>query len=412
MEILWASHIIPYPAKSGVHLRSYNLLRGLAAKHDVDLLAFIQEAWLDVFYPSREEGMEECARELGKFCRSVRFLTIDSLKRSGGKRRTAVEGLICPTSYTIRWLQSARAHAAFADAARRVSYSLVHFDTIGLAPFRGHFAGTPATLGHHNIESHMLTRRAENERNIAKRLYFRLEGARVRHYESRVASDFDLHITCSELDCERLRAVAPSVRVVAVPNGVDAEYFKPAHRDSTVRSLIFVGSLNWYPNVDAVLFLLREIWPLVKATIPELRLDLVGSAPPPHIIELAAALQDVKVHGFVDDVRPLMDAASLYVCPIRDGGGTKLKILDAFAMQQCVVAHPIACEGIDVIPGRHVEFAESAAAFAATITRLLQRPSERADMGRAARQLVVERYSFSEIGRRLCDVFEAVAVPR
>jgi polysaccharide biosynthesis protein PslH len=107
-----------------------------------------------------------------------------------------------------------------------------------------------------------------------------------------------------------------------------------------------------------------------------------------------------------------MDAASLYVCPIRDGGGTKLKILDAFAMQQCVVAHPIACEGIDVVPGRHAEFAESAAAFAASITRLLQRPSERADMGRAARQLVVERYSFSEIGRRLCDVFEAVAVPR
>jgi glycosyltransferase involved in cell wall biosynthesis len=409
MEILWASHIIPYPPKSGVHLRSYNLLRGLAASHDVDLLAFIQEPWLDVFYPSRREGLEECARELGKLCRSVRFLPINSLKRSGGKLRTAVEGLICPTSYTIRWLQSAQAHAAFAEAAQRASYSLVHFDTIGLAPFRAHFSGTPATLGHHNIESHMLTRRAENERNFARHLYFRLEGARVRNYESRMAGEFDLHITCSELDGARLRAAAPSARVVAVPNGVDAEYFQPTHRDSTVPSLIFVGSLNWYPNVDAVLFLLREVWPIAKARHPDLRLDIVGSVPPKSVLDLAAGLMDVRVHGFVDDVRPLMDEATLYVCPIRDGGGTKLKLLDAFAMEQCVIAHPVACEGIDVSPGVNVQLAESAETFAEAIDRLVGDRAARLAMGRAARSLVVEQYAFSQIGRQLCGLFESTA---
>jgi polysaccharide biosynthesis protein PslH len=412
MRVLWASHFIPYPPKSGMHLRSYHLLRGVAAKHDVDLIAFVQESWLRIFYPSCEEGLQDCAEQLGRICRSVRFHAIDNLKRPGGKWRTALEGLVCPATYTIRCFQSRDALRTFKELASRESFAVAHFDTIGLAPFRGLFHGTPATLGHHNIESHMLLRRAANEKHPLKSLYFWQEGKRVQQYEAQVADSFGAHITCSDLDGARLRAIAPQANAVTIPNGVDIEYFHATRVESPPPSLIFVGSLNWYPNVDAVLFLLREIWPLVKTAVPALRLDVVGSAPPPHIIELAAALRDVKVHGFVDDVRPLMDAASLYVCPIRDGGGTKLKILDAFAMQQCVVAHPIACEGIDVVPGRHAEFAESAAAFAASITRLLQRPSERADMGRAARQLVVERYSFSEIGRRLCDVFEAVAVPR
>jgi glycosyltransferase involved in cell wall biosynthesis len=103
--------------------------------------------------------------------------------------------------------------------------------------------------------------------------------------------------------------------------------------------------------VDAVLFLLKQVWPAVKAAVPVLQLDIVGSAPPQSVLETAAPLNDVRVHGFVNDVRPLMDAATLYVCPIRDGGGTKLKLLDAFAMQKCVIAHPIACEGIDVNTG-------------------------------------------------------------
>jgi polysaccharide biosynthesis protein PslH len=409
MRVLWASHVIPYPPKSGVHLRSYNLLRGIASRHDVDLLSFVQEPWLDVFYSSRQAGLEECASELGKLCRSVQFLPIDNLKRWKGKLRTAAEGLICPTSYTIRWLQSGQAHAAFASAASRNSYSLVHFDTIGLAPFRKHFSQTPASLGHHNIESHMLTRRGANERNHLKRMYFLLEGERVRRYEARVAGDFELHTTCSELDSARLHAVAPSILPVTVPNGVDTEYFRPTPSESTLPSLIFVGSLNWYPNVDAVLFLLREVWPKAKERHPDLRLDIVGSAPPPSVLGLAAGLNDVQVHGFVDDVRPLMDAATIYVCPIRDGGGTKLKVLDAFAMEKCVIAHPVACEGIHVSPDVNVKLAETAESFVDAIDRLMKDPSARQAMGRAARRLVVERYSFSQIGQQLCDLFESTA---
>jgi polysaccharide biosynthesis protein PslH len=411
MRVLWASHIIPYPPKSGVHLRTFHLLKGVAAKHDVDLIAFIQEPWLRVFYPSRQEALEDCERELGRLCRSVRLVGIDSLKRPGGKWRTALEGLILPSSYTIRWLQSAESWRTFAEAAQLGSYALAHFDTLGLAPFRRLFEGVPATLGHQNIESHMMLRRAANEHNPLKRLYYLQEGLRVGRYEARIAAGFAAHITCSDLDSARLRAIAPQANAVAIPNGVDVEYFQPTRVEGVPRSLVFVGSLNWYPNVSAVRFLLSEVWPLLKAAVPDLQLNIVGSAPPQSIRDLAAASKDVTVHGFVSDVRPLMNAATLYVCPIRDGGGTKLKLLDAFAMQKCVVAHPVACEGIDVTPGRNVELADSAESFVKSIRRLLLQPRTREEMGLAARELVVERYAFAEIGRRVAELFELLGDP-
>lgn len=409
MRVLWASHVIPYPPKSGVHQRCYHLLRAVASRHDVDLIAFAQEPWLKIFYPSREAALEDCRRELSGICRSVTFLPIESVMRRGGQARTALEALVCPLSYTTRWLQSAAARQAFMTAAKE-PYDLVHLDTIGLGPYRPFFPATPATLGHHNVESHMLQRRAASESNAFKRAYFRHEAGRVRRYEAKTAKQYAAHVTCSELDCDRLRAVIGPANVRAIPNGVDIEYFRRADTGHADRpSIIFVGSLNFYPNVDAVLFLLKEIWPLVKAATPELRLDIVGSAPPKNVVELAAASKDVRVHGYVDDVRPLMEAATLYVCPIRDGGGTKLKLLDAFAMQKCVIAHPIASEGIAVTAGRNVELADNAVEFAEAIQRLLADPVGRESRGRAARELVVQRYSFAEIGRELCEVFESAA---
>jgi polysaccharide biosynthesis protein PslH len=191
MRILWVSHIIPYPPKSGVHLRSYNLLRAVAMQNEVDLVAFVQEPWLRIFYASREEAIEDCERHLLQFCRSVRFLSIEKLARPLGKARTALEGLFLPQCYTIRWLQGDAARRVFADLSTNSSYELVHFDTLSLAPFRPLFSKVPATLGHHNVESQILHRRAENEGNWLKQMYFNQESRRVRSYEAAYQRDFD-----------------------------------------------------------------------------------------------------------------------------------------------------------------------------------------------------------------------------
>lgn len=401
MQILWVSHVVPYPPKAGVLLRAHYLLKSVAERHPVDLVAFVQRPLIETYYSTLEEGLDDCRRTLERFCRSVTFLPIAAIERPFGKVRTALEGLLLKECYMARWLRSDAATQVLLRLAQQHRYDLAHFDVICLAPYRRLLPQVPATLGYHNIESHMLLRRAEKDRHLLRKLYFWQEGKRLARYEQRVADQFAGHITCSELDSARLREVMPDVEPVCIPNGVDVDYFSPLRGSTRRHSLVFVSTLTWYPNVDAALFLLREIWPALKELVPDVTLDIIGAGAPASLVELARASGGVTLHGFVPDIRPLVDAAAIFVCPIRDGGGTKLKVLDAFAMAKCVVAHPIACEGIDVTDGVDVVLAESGPEFAQRLASLLRDDERRLAIGTAARELVVSRYAFDAIGRGL-----------
>jgi polysaccharide biosynthesis protein PslH len=408
MNVLWLAHAIPYPPKAGFLSRSYNLLRELARRQDVDLIAFIQEQWVKTLFPSVNEGLEESRRALQGFCRKVTFLPIDHVRSPWGKRLTALRALLDGSTYTMSWLVSEPARAAIARELAVNRYDLVHFDTIGLAPYRNETGAIPATLTHHNIESHMLRRRADNTRNPAVRGYFRREAHRLEQAERHAAARFATHITCSDLDRERLHQIAPAADIVVIPNGVDCDFFTSAGPPTRPDSVIFVGSMNWYPNVDAMLFFLREIWPRLKERVPTATMDIAGSSPSDSLRSLARSLPDVAVHGYLPDVRPLMDSAAVFACPIRDGGGTKLKLLDAFAMKKCVVAHPIACEGINVTAGENVVLATTADEFAVEISRLFADDSRRVAIAAAARQLAERQYSFRRIGEQLNALVEEV----
>jgi glycosyltransferase involved in cell wall biosynthesis len=409
MQVLWLSHVVPYPPKAGVLLRAYHLLKGVAARHDVHLVAFIQRPLLATFYPDLDAGLAECRAELSRFCQSISLLPIEQAERPLGKIRTAAESLFRGSGYTATWLDGPRAAATIERMARKRRYDVAHFDHISLASYRNRLASVPATLGHHNAEAHMMIRRAALDPNYGRRLYFRQEGVRLGRYEGRVADWFRLHVTCSELDSDRLRATMPAARFLAVPNGVDPDYFAPAGLEQRPDSVVFVGTMSWYPNVDAVTFFLREVWPLLRARVPTVTFDIVGADAPVELRELAARSPGVTLHGFVPEIRPIIERAALYVCPIRDGGGTKLKILDALAMSKCVLAHPVACEGISVSPGVDVVFAQSADEFASQAAALLASPERRRAIGAAARQLATSKYNFAALADRLASALVAVA---
>jgi polysaccharide biosynthesis protein PslH len=409
MRILWMSHVVPYPPKAGVLLRAHYLLRSLADAHDVDLVAFIQEPLLQTFYEDLSTGLTECRRALEESCRSVLLLPIDRARRRHGQIRTAIECLAAPGGYVGSWLYSATARDEIRRHVAPVRYDAAHFDSISVARYRPEVREASALLGHHNAESHMLSRRADNQTGIVSRMYFAREARRLAQFERAVAPSFAEHITCSDLDAERLRETMPCARMSTVPNGVDIDYFQPIGLDERPNSLIFVGTMNWYPNVQAVMFLLTEIWPILRGLVPTVTLDIIGAGAPKQLLDVAKSCQGVAVHGYVDDIRPLMDSASVFVCPIRDGGGTKLKILDAFAMAKCVVAHPVACEGIRVTAQANVSLAASAAEFVVSIRDLLAERSKRRSMGEAARRLVEAEYSFASIGRAFVGIVERVA---
>ena len=225
-RVLWISHVIPYPPAAGVLLRAFNLVKAIGAQHELTLVAFIQESWLRTCFGDVERGLAACRRELERHCVAVIFLPIERWRRVAGKYRTALESMVTPGGYMKGWLQGPHANRLFRSLGDE-SFDLVHFDTISLAPFRRHFKAIPTTLGHHNIESHMLLRRAANERNPLKKLYFWQEGRRLRRYERRVCNQFAVNLTCSDLDSERLLAVSPLAKVRTIPNGVDCNYFQP-----------------------------------------------------------------------------------------------------------------------------------------------------------------------------------------
>lgn len=402
MRILWLSHLIPYPPKGGVLQRSFNLLKQVSQYHDVDLMAFNQVALLD---PILKEGPQAAFTALSDFCTDIEFFEIPNLRNPRAVTTLVFKSLFFEP-YNISWLKSGEFSFRLSRRIENYSYDLVHFDTISLLPYFKLLPTSVATcLDHHNIESYMLRRRACNEKNVLKKAYFRQEGIRLGKYERSYCPQFSLNITCSDIDTTRLLEIAPNANVLTIPNGVDLEYFKPLVNSQDNR-IIFVGTMNWYPNIEAVLYLAKDIWPLLKAKNPSLVCDIIGANPPAIVRDLANECSDFHIHGFVDDVRPFIRTAAVYVCPIRDGGGTKLKVLDAMAMGKAIVAHPIACEGIRVTHDVNVLIADGAKQFVDSITTLIANPSKRKALGSAARTLVENLYGYDAIGLQLSEAFE------
>jgi glycosyltransferase involved in cell wall biosynthesis len=409
-KILWLSHLVPYPPKGGVLQRSYNLLKELARYHDVYLLALIQPGLAGSQEQSLDDFLVEAERHLGKFCARVKFFKLPHLQKRHWKPLEAARALLLNQSYTISWLRCNEANLQVSEWHKAERFDVVHCDTISLMPMALQCNGAKVGLNHHNIESHMLFRRSSKERNLFAKIYFYLEARKVLSYEKRWCPLADVNLTCSDLDAERLREIVGPIRTSVVENGVDLSYFDPdPHVPVKDGSLIFAGGLGWYPNRDAMRHFVTDIWPLIAREHPGCVMNLVGRGRDDQISKATLDYPgQFVIHGFVDDVRSYLSTAAVYVCPIRDGGGTKLKMLDAMAMKKAIVAYSEACEGLGVEDGKHVIIVDSAADFAKSVISLFFDEGRRVALGDEARRLVEEKYSFESIGHGLADLYASI----
>jgi sugar transferase (PEP-CTERM/EpsH1 system associated) len=401
MNLLWISQNIPYPPKTGVLQRNYNLLREASRLADVYLLAVFKRDILPGEY-----DLEEAKRELGKLCRHIEVVHLPIESSRTALYRMALTSLFTKDPLSVNWVKSPGMRQQLRQLMNKVKFDLVHFDTISLAAYRNEVGQTPKILNHHNIESHLLKRRTLFEKNPLKRLYYALEGEKLERYERKACAEFDTNFTVSELDKQRLLELVPAARADVIANGVDVEYFNPGAEAVVPGNLLMASGMNWFPNRDAVLYMCNEIWPLLTAQMPELSWTVVGASPPQQVLELAANDKRVSVTGFVDDVRPYLSRAEIYLCPMRDGGGTRVKILDALAMGKAIVSTTMACEGIDVTPGKNVLFADSPREFVEQIQRLRNDATLRVNLGREARKFVVDHYSWPVIGQNLSAIYK------
>ncbi len=410
MKILWLSHLVPYPPKGGVLQRSFYLLRELSKHHEIDLLAFNQKGLIAPLYKGDvARGLADAQNELSKICNDVKFFDIESDAKPSGKIVLALTSLFSRYPYTINWLRSEAFSKALSEQISRENYDLVHFDTISLDIFRHLIGNLPCVLDHHNIESHMLLRRSSQEKSLIKKGYFFQEGVRLQRFEKKVCPEYWGHITCSDIDSERLRTLTPKSDIKTIPNGVDTNFFAPKGLEQDEKTLVFVGTMSWYPNIEAVLFICNEIMPRLRLLRPGIQLQVIGANPPEQIKKFALEHDDIHVLGFVNEVRDYIERATVYVCPIMDGGGTKLKILDALAMEKPIIAHHIASEGINVTDGENILLADQADEYAELIVRLMEFPGERVSLGKAARKLALEQYDYTSIGKCLSDYYIKLA---
>ena len=403
MRVLWLSHFVPYPPTGhGALQRTHHLLREAARRHEVHVVA---RAAPGSFFGA--EALANAERALGEIAASVRLFPIAPDAR--GTRRAAYAALASAggRTYWERWLWSAAMYAHTAELMRRHRFDLVHADAVFLAPYLRAVPGVPLALNHHNLESHLLRRRAAAHPSRARAAFFARQAQRVAALERRVAPQAAVNLTVSDLDGDRLAEIAPGTRNVTVPNGVDTAYFRATPGISPVpRSLVFAGGMDWFPNHAAMQWLATELWPLLARDEPERSITVVGRNPPRAVLELAQRDGRVRVLGYVDDVRPHIDRAAVYVCPIKVGGGTRLKILDALAMARPLVSTAIGVEGLGLTEGTHYLGAETPAEFSAQLRRLDDDPTLGERLATAGRAFVEKHYTWPKIGIALNDAYD------
>ena len=385
MRIVWVKVGGLWPLDTGGRLRSFHILRELARRHAVTVLtthgpgddpvglaAQLPEARVvSVPHASAKQGSARFALALARSWLSPR--PVELLKWRVPELRRKAQGL----------LAEGAADVCVADFLASVPN----------VPFGG---AIPVVLFEHNVEHQIWKRLHDTERRSWRRLLLALEWRKVRHCESRACAEASLTLSVSEVD-RRCLGAAAGARIEAIPTGVDTQFFHPRPAAERPGHLAFSGSMDWYPNEDGILDFLERAWPRIRDRAPHATLTVVGRNPRKHLRRAAAAAGGVTVTGTVDDIRPLVARAALYVAPLRVGGGTRLKLFEALAMGKAVVATRVAAEGLPMVPGLHYIAADSPADFAAGVVGLLADPRRREALGAAGRRLVEERHSWPSV---------------
>ena len=392
MKILWLNAGLLLPLDKGGKLRTWHLMRHLARRHDITYLSFSDATQT----AADRDGMLEVCR---------RLVTVPRRDPGKGTARfylDAARHLLDPVPYAVAKYRSRTYGERLSALLQQDRFDAIVCDFLPPVVNLPERLPCPAILFTHNVEAEIWRRHAETARQVVSRRLLARQWRRMLRFERAALARFDLVLAVSEVDgrtFERLYPGALRRPVHVVQTGVDTGYFTPQSDGTdagTSRALVFTGSMDWLPNEDGMTFFAREILPLVRRAEPAASLSIVGRTPTPAVRRLADEA-GIEVTGRVEDVRPHIAAGAIYVVPLRIGGGTRLKIFEAMAMGKAVVSTTIGAEGLPVTHGDTIVIADSPAAFADAVVRLLRDPGERQRLGAAARRLVVDRYDWSAV---------------
>ncbi len=383
-QVLVLDEEVPFPTNTGKKTRTLNLLTVLARDFEIEMVVHKNNATEDALAALRSRGIGV----------QVAPSKIPSKAGLGFPFRLA-RSLFSTFPYSVTSHYRPEYRELMRTKVASGGFALVHCEWTPYARYREAHS-VPWVVAAHNVEHLIWERLAKNERLLPKREFLKVQARRMRRFESQVFSTIPYATAVSEGDAQTLRGFGCR-RVEVVPNGVDTEYFDVRREaDREPRSLVFTGSMDWHANQDAIAWFAKNVHPLLLKEGPY-RLYVVGRDPPSWMTQRGGLPPEIVVTGTVDDVRPYIARAIVYVVPLRAGGGSRLKILEALSMGMPVVSTTVGAEGLSVSNGTHIVLADEPANFAKEVQTLLADPSKRARLGMEGRQLVEARYDWAGI---------------
>ena len=397
MNILWLKTELLHPVDKGGKIRTYQMLKELKRDHQITYLTLDDgEAAVD----AREKATEYCHEVI-----TIPHYT--SAKFSATFYSELASNLLSPLPYAIKKYESAqmREQVVTLGASRR--FDLIVCDFLAPAANVPREVACPRVLFQHNVEAMIWKRHYEVQSNPLKQAYLRGQWRKMRAFESEACRRFDAVVTVSREDREMVVREYEAEDVYDVPTGVDVEFFKPSGDVAPeANNLVFTGSMDWLPNEDAIRYFTEQIMPLIKQKVPGVTLTVVGRNPYPGLLELSKRDDSIVVTGRVDDVRPFMEKAAAYIVPLRIGGGTRLKIFEAMAMEKAVVSTTVGAEGLPVRNDQELILADTPEAFAGSVVRLLQDQTMARSLGQRAAVRVRETFGWRRVAEKFALICE------
>lgn len=397
-SILFVSQQIPWPTDSGGNIRTYHLLAALARRFAVTLVC-----------SAGDEATAAAGKaELSRFCRAIHIVPDEKSRTPLFLARTVVGSL-------VRGLPAVIQHNLNRSMARTVEsllggerFEVIHLNHVDTAPYAAPAEDRLQVIDTHNILHQYYARRAAVERNPLTKILCRIESRRLERFERRTFRRADLVLACSRTEALAVEALAPEVDSSVVPNGVDCAYFSPAPGDpfDNRPDLVFVGDLGYAPNRDAAAFFIRSVLPAVRRRVEGCRFLLVGGNPGTRLAKLAAGRPEIVATGWVEDVREYVRGAKIFVVPIRYGSGTRLKVLEAFAMGVPTVSTTVGAEGIEYRHGRDILIADSPGSMCEAICSLLENRERYRRLRAACRQTALQTYDWPKIGDEVVRLYD------
>ena len=396
MNLLYLAPWFPYPLDTGSRTRIYYLLRGLAERHRVTLLTLDAQGWA----PAQVEAV-------APLCEDVAIVHRDPFQRSLLRQATRFFSMRPVVAYPFPEMMRLAQ-----ERHSKSSFDVVIAGTQIMAPYALAIAGVQHVLEEHNSSTRWMRERHCAQTSVVPRLRCFASWRKSAQYEARLFSRFNLVTMVSDQDRKTARALLrkDDPPVLVVPNGVDCQHLRPGLARPEPDTIVFSGALTYQANYEAMQFFLDQVYPMIRAQRPGVRLRVTGATRGVDLNHLRLD-ESVTLTGFVDDVRPEIARAWVSVAPIRTGGGTRIKILEAMALGTPVVSTKKGAEGLDLAdgPDGQILLADAAEAFGRRILELLDAPEMRQQLATRARQLVEERYDWADIGRRFAAAVESTA---